>query len=69
MEKAFTDALATLPGAAIVGIPLAWAVRALWQELKETRAALTTALMDKIKSDMETKSVLDRIIERIPRGP
>lgn len=67
MEQAWVDALKTLPGAALVGVPLVWAVRALWGELKDARAALTAALVDKIKADIETKNVLDKIADRLPR--
>ncbi len=68
MEAALIRALEALPGAALIGIPLSLAVRALWQECKEVRAALVSALMDKIKSDIEMKNVLERIIARMPRG-
>lgn len=68
MDQAWTDALKALPGAAIVGIPLMLAVRALWAEVKEARAALVAALVDKIKADMETKNILEKLAERIPKA-
>lgn len=68
MDQAWTDALKALPGAAIVGIPLMLAVRALWAELKSARADLVTALVDKIKSETEWKALLEKIAERVPRA-
>lgn len=68
MDQAWTDALKALPGAAIVGIPLMLAVRALWTELKSARTDLVTALVDKIKSETEWKALLEKIAERVPRA-
>ena len=67
MEQAFLDALKTLPGAAIVGIPLALALRALWTELKEMRGQMMKAMLDGIAKDIETKNVLDKNAERIEK--
>lgn len=68
MEQAWIDAAKALPGALLVGVPLVLAIRAIWNENKDLRAQLIAALLDKIRNDVETKTVLDKIAERLPRS-
>lgn len=68
MDQAWTDALKALPGAAIVGIPMMLAIRALWNELMKARSDLVAALVEKIKSETEWKGLLEKIADRIPRS-